>query len=100
MKNISKLSILVLMFVFAFVRMQNRATTETTAIENSDNTAEGQLYAQCILKLLGNKERNVQMRNGINGASCYKEVGLRNNVGKIIKASGPIMHKGQCMEAS
>jgi hypothetical protein len=25
--------------------MQKRATTETTAIENSDNTAEGQLYA-------------------------------------------------------
>jgi hypothetical protein len=42
MKNISKLSILVLMLVFV-CRMQKQNTTETTAIENSDNT-EGQLY--------------------------------------------------------
>jgi hypothetical protein len=46
MKNISKLSILVLMLVFASCKdAKTEATTETTAIENSDNTAEGQLYA-------------------------------------------------------
>jgi hypothetical protein len=45
MKNISKLSILVLMLVFASCGCKTEATTETTAIENSDNTAEGQLYA-------------------------------------------------------
>jgi hypothetical protein len=27
------------------VRIKTEATTETTTIENSDNTAEGQLYA-------------------------------------------------------
>jgi formamidopyrimidine-DNA glycosylase len=45
MKNISKLSILVLMLVFASCKdAKTEATTETTTIENSDNT-EGQLYA-------------------------------------------------------
>jgi hypothetical protein len=46
MKNISKLSILVLMLVFASCKdAKTEATSETTAIENSDNTAEGQLYS-------------------------------------------------------
>jgi hypothetical protein len=59
MKNISKLSILVLMLVFASCKdAKTEATTETTAIENSDNTVNQRLV-QCILKLLGNKERNV-----------------------------------------
>jgi hypothetical protein len=33
------------MLVFACKDVKTEATTETTAIENSDNTAEGQLYA-------------------------------------------------------
>jgi uncharacterized protein with PIN domain len=33
------------MLVFASCKDAKEATTETTAIENSDNTAEGQLYA-------------------------------------------------------
>jgi hypothetical protein len=45
MKNISKLSILVLMLVFASCKDAKTEATETTTIENSDNTAEGQLYA-------------------------------------------------------
>jgi hypothetical protein len=60
MKNISKLSILVLMLVFASCGCKTEATTETTAIENSDNTVKVNCTpVQCILKLLGNKERNV-----------------------------------------
>jgi hypothetical protein len=49
--------------------MQKTATTETTAIENSDNTVEGQSPVQCILKF-GKQGEECSKWNGINGASC------------------------------
>jgi hypothetical protein len=46
MKNISKLSILVLMVAFASCKdAKTENSTESTTVENSDNAASGQLYA-------------------------------------------------------
>jgi hypothetical protein len=60
MKNISKLSILVLMLVFASCKdAKTEATTETTTIENSDNTTEGQLYACPMHPEVTETRRNV-----------------------------------------